>query len=144
MKIPKNTFRTRHRHFRRPTVLFCEIIRKWTMRCSNRDSCTVKSEMDNAMFESRFLHGYGFEISIWPTLPNQNPGIRKAKKSKSDATSAFSPPHRAETRDYPPRQDCEKLSAISVFGIWVIIRRNNYEKLSARSDFEKLSATFLK
>ena len=119
------------------------------MRCSNRDSCTVTD------LKSR---------DNW--FAKQKSGDEKTQKKNSDATSAFSPPHRAKTRDYPPQRDVEKWTmqcsgrdsttvtpstvqesrfvsqlSISSFWNWEIIRQVQIEKLSAIYVFEKLSAT---
>ena len=125
----------------------------------HRASLRYYPQMDNAMFESRFLHGDGrnsrriavrvaiehngqcdVRIAILALLnlgillaqpkQNQKPGDEKPQKNISDATSAFSPPHRAQTRDYPPARVVEKLSASPV---WAIIRQICRAILSATS-----------
>ena len=122
------------------------------MRCSNRDSCTV--------LVLKF-------ISVG--LAKTKSGIRMPQKPNSDATSAFSPPHRRSLRDYPQMDNAmfesrfyhcygrhhakiavrvaivhfERLSASPVFGILGILRYYPPQiiwEIIRHFGFEKLSA----
>ena len=147
------------------------------MRCSNRDSCTVKSQngqcdvriailallnpkMDNAMFESRFLH-CKLKISLvgpvkcdWKTGDN----ITRKNKFGRDIGIFAAPPCRnarlsATTRLWEIiRQvkflefDIEKLSATRFWvnirqpRLWEIIRHRKIRDYPPDRDLEKLSA----
>ena len=76
-RFPQKIILDANPHFNRVTVQFCEIIRKWTMLCSNRDSCTVLDLKSRAQLVCKTQIGrwkdpkihFGRDIGIFAALP---------------------------------------------------------------------------